>query len=113
MDGTKEINGIDFNGQEVSQNVVIEKGTTGHLTFIATWKISQDHFEDKLQDKPEIKQEPTNDSNKPITSLPETSSQPTSPKTGDNTQMMLWVGMLCIGGLGLLRLRRKNKQFYH
>lgn len=79
-DGTKEMSGIDFNGQEVSQNVIIERGTTGHLTFIATWKISQDHSEDKPQDNP---------------------------------QMMLWIGMLCMGGLGLLRLKRKNKQFYH
>ena len=51
--------------------------------------------------KPVIDSEkPTGDSNKPAI----------SPTTGDNTQMMLWVGMLCIGGLGLLGLRRENKQ---
>lgn len=110
-DGTKEINGIDFNGQEVSQNVVIEKGTTGHLTFIATWKISQDHSEDKPQDKPQGKPEDKPQINQEPTESNNTKDNQKVVRTDDCYFIELWGILIFISLSGLLVLINKKKKY--
>ncbi len=100
-DETEEIDGVDFNGQAVSQNVVIETGTTGHLTFIATWKILSN---DK---KPQIKDEPV--SNKDPNSKQEHNKK-NNVQTNDSYLFELW---LALGIVSLMSLKvlmsKKNK----
>ena len=100
-DETKEIDGIDFNGQAVSQNVVIETGTTGHLTFIATWKILSNDKKPQIKDEPVLNKDPDSK---------QEHNKKNNVQTSDSYLFELW---LALGVVSLMSLKvlmsKKNK----
>ncbi len=115
-------------GGETYSTLTVDKGTVGKLTFIANWKEMPAKPDDPDTTSTESTKPTTpTESTKPITPTKSTktttstkpsksgSSTGASPKTGDEINMTLWLGLLGFSGIGMISIlttyvqRRKEK----